>query len=528
MTIMVIVFAAIVPQFRAILNSWDSKAGAAETIQNGRVLIEHLNRNLSKAVQITAVSGSAETDGYIEFEDNDGNNLRYDINSTSNYVEFGVVGELSDLAGPASQLQLTCYDANDLDTAITDVNSIRFVKVETTLTNPAELGQDKTFTAWAYLRANSSTGSSQAAITKGTPFEYDISDGLTPALAQIDSTHYLCAYIGPDIDGWAVVLTVDTGTWTITAGTPFKYETTKATTPALAQIDSTHYLCVYSDKFDDGFAVVLTVDTGTWNITKETPFEYETSQATTPALAKIDSTHYLCVYTDKFIDGQAVVLTVDTGTWTITKETPFEYETAHQRTPALAKIDDSHYLCAYGDWLFGGRAVVLTVDTGTWAITAGTPFQYDTSNGETPALAQIDSTHYLCAYDGDGDDGWAVVLTVNTGTWAITKETPFEYDTLQGKTPALAQMDSSNYLCAYTGVTGAVIDTGWSVVLTVDTGTWAITKGTPFEYDSVLGNTPALAQIDPNDYLCAYDGPGNDGWSVVLNYTSGGSAQVLP
>ena len=147
-----IVFTALTPLFRGILNSWDSKAGAAETVQNGRVLIGHLNHNLSKAVQISAVSASAETDGYIEFEDNDGNTLRYDINSTSNYVEFGVVGGLSDLAGPASQLQFTCYDANDFSTPITDVNSIRYVKVEATLTNPAPLGQDKTFTAWAYLR----------------------------------------------------------------------------------------------------------------------------------------------------------------------------------------------------------------------------------------------------------------------------------------------------------------------------------------------------------------------------------------
>jgi len=156
LAIMVIIFAAIVPLFRAILNSWDSKAGAAETIQNGRVLIDHLNHNISKAVKVTAVSGSAVTNGYIEYEDNDGNTCRYDV--ASNYVEFGVVGDLSDLAGPVSQLQFTCYDACDLDTPITDVNSIRCVKVETTLTNSAALGQDKTFIAQAYLRTNASAG----------------------------------------------------------------------------------------------------------------------------------------------------------------------------------------------------------------------------------------------------------------------------------------------------------------------------------------------------------------------------------
>ena len=64
MTIITIIFAAVVPQFRAIYNSWDSKQANAEVLQNGRVLIDHINRNLSKAVKITAVSGSAETDGH--------------------------------------------------------------------------------------------------------------------------------------------------------------------------------------------------------------------------------------------------------------------------------------------------------------------------------------------------------------------------------------------------------------------------------------------------------------------------------
>jgi type II secretory pathway pseudopilin PulG len=158
MAIMAIVFSAVVPQFRVIQNSWDSKQAASETLQNARVLIDHLNRNLSKAARITAVSGPSETNGYIEFENNDANNLRFDISGTSNYVEFGPVGALYDLAGPVSQLQFTCYDGNDFDTPITDVNSIRFIKMQTTVTNPAAMGQDKTFTTSVYLRACSTSG----------------------------------------------------------------------------------------------------------------------------------------------------------------------------------------------------------------------------------------------------------------------------------------------------------------------------------------------------------------------------------
>jgi type II secretory pathway pseudopilin PulG len=157
MALMVIIFAAILPQFRVISNSWDSKAGAAETLQNGRVLIDHLNRNLSKAVRITAVSDPNQTNGYIQFIANDSNTYRYDIGE-SNYVEYGPVGSLADLAGPVSSLKFTCYDGNDFTNTTTDGNSIRFVDVETTLPNPAALGQNKTFTASIYLRTNADNG----------------------------------------------------------------------------------------------------------------------------------------------------------------------------------------------------------------------------------------------------------------------------------------------------------------------------------------------------------------------------------
>jgi len=158
MIIIAIVFSAILPQFRILQNSWDSKQANAEIIQNGRILMDHLSRNLSEAIRITDVSGPSETNGYIEFVDNDAKNLRYDIDNTSNYVEFGPVGSLYDLAGPVSRLLFTCYDGNDFDVPATDVNSIRFIKVQTTLTNSSAMGQDKNFISYAYLRVCSAGG----------------------------------------------------------------------------------------------------------------------------------------------------------------------------------------------------------------------------------------------------------------------------------------------------------------------------------------------------------------------------------
>jgi len=163
LAIITIIFAAVLPQFRAIKNGWDSRQADAEVLQNGRVLIDHIARNLSKAVRITTVSESTETNGFIQFQDNDGNNFRYDINSASNYVEFGPVGNLSDLAGPVSQLLFTCYDACDLDTPLdittADINDIRYVEIDATIINALSASQNITFTAAAYLRTNDEASS---------------------------------------------------------------------------------------------------------------------------------------------------------------------------------------------------------------------------------------------------------------------------------------------------------------------------------------------------------------------------------
>ena len=511
LSISTVIFAIIPPILRSIRNSWEFKQANAETLQNSSMLADHLNRNLAKAVRITAVSDPSATNGYIQFEDNSGNNLRYEV--AGNYVQFGAVDNLGSLAGPVSQFQFSCYDSDEIDTPMPDLSdlySIRFIEVGATLTNSSVLGQNETFTTSAYIRTNANIW--EEGITPKTPFTFDSFDGRDPALAQIDDTHYLCAYRGWDSDGYAVVLTVNLTTWAITKGTSFEFDTQNGETHALSKIDDTHYLCVYEGEDDDGWAVILTVDPSTWTITKGTPFEFDTQKGKTPALSQIDNTHYLCAYSGNGDDGWVTVLTIDTDSWTITKETPLEFDTQTGETPALAQIDNTHYLCAYSGNGDDGWATVLTVNTGTWTVTKETPFEFDTKKGETPALSKIDNTHYLCAYSGRNNDGWATVLTVNTGTWAIMKETPFEFDTQKGETPALSKIDNAHYLCAYSR-SG---DDGWAVVLTVDQDTWAISKGTPHEYDTSKGMVPALKKIDNNRHLCAYQGNNDDGWSVVL------------
>ncbi len=157
LAIMVVVMAVLLPQITAINKGWDSRIQSSEVLQNGRVLTSHINHNLRTAIRIIDVSESGAANGFIVFKANDKKTYRYEV-SAGNMVQFGLVGSLSDLAGPVSNFQLTCYDAYDLDTPLviaTDgVDGIRFVKTAITMINSAQLGQDKDFIASAYLRTN--------------------------------------------------------------------------------------------------------------------------------------------------------------------------------------------------------------------------------------------------------------------------------------------------------------------------------------------------------------------------------------
>jgi len=162
LTIMGIIFSVMVVQFSPLRKSWETSKANNEIIQNARVLADHINRSLSKAAQITAVSSPASEDGYLEFQDAESNLLRYEVGD-DNYINYGQTGNTVQLAGPVSSLNFKCYSLEDFDTATTDSNSIRYVKTNVTFTNQSEDGQDKEFTTSVFIQTNK-----QGVITAGS------------------------------------------------------------------------------------------------------------------------------------------------------------------------------------------------------------------------------------------------------------------------------------------------------------------------------------------------------------------------
>ena len=340
-----------------------------------------------------------------------------------------------------------------------------------------------------------------------TKYNFDVGITLHHSMVQINSTHYLNVYTGYDYvnyDGFAVVLILNTTDWTVSNGVKHEFDTNNAYN-SLVQIDSTHYLNTYRGVDSDGFGVVLTVNTTDWTVNSGTKHEFDTSSAEHISLVQINSTHYLATYRSTSYTGYAIILTVNTTDWTITSGTRHLFDsTGGNIYNSLIKINTTHYLSAYND-AYGGQTMILTVNTTDWTITNGTKHEFDTSYGYYNSLAQINSTHYLNAYMGDSIEGQAIVLTVNATDWTVSSETKYEYDDTNVQHQSLTKIDDRHYLCI--DMADGPYDAGNSRILTVDTSDWTITGGAIHQYDTVLGYYASVVKVDSTHYLNAYVGP---------------------
>ena len=270
-------------------------------------------------------------------------------------------------------------------------------------------------------------------------------DANYPALAKIDNAHYLLAYVEPATnDGYATVLEINPAGNIKEPGHRLKF-TDDAYLPSLAQIDSKHYLVVYSGPGDDGYAAVLEIDSH-WNISRVTSeYRFDPLHVGGTDVIKIDATHYLIVYKGTGNTGRSVVLEVkySGGSWQITKAGPiytFESGSLNGWAPYVAKIDTSHYLVVYQSGK--GWSIVLEVKP-DWSIQRKSKFQFESDLPDTPYVARtpVEPYHYLVTYFGG--EWWflrGLVLKVNPADWSISKAGPSSILGHIGRSPLLTSV----------------------------------------------------------------------------------------
>jgi hypothetical protein len=340
---------------------------------------------------------------------------------------------------------------------------------------------------------------------------------------MIDDNHFLLVWADAylNCDGNAQVLTINTSTWDVsTAGALFEFDGTHGYLSDAIQVDSNHFLVAWYGVNEDGYAVVLDVNTSTWNITTANDqLEFDTQNGFFPFLTAVDSNHFLCTWgggASNYYNAQ--VFEVNTSTYAITtagSSLEFGTQVAHKAGAVL--LNGNLYLHAgrHGDT--ETRVNLLEINTSTYEITTKTDsFVSDTDDGEAQELIRIDDWHAIMTWHdkGGGVDGKAVVLEVNSSTYAIsTAASEFTFDAGGNYWGGLAEIRQGKYIIVYSPTTTSLK----SVVLSVDTSSYEVTTaGAVKALDSVQSCHTQVRQIDSSHYLWMGSGSGEDGYVQVL------------
>lgn len=163
-------------------------------------------------------------------------------------------------------------------------------------------------------------------------------------------------------------------------------------------------------------------------------------------------------------------------------------------------IDTNHFLEVWQGNGSDGFAAILAVNTSTWAVTtASDPLEFDTQSCTDPSSVLIDANHALIFWGDSAADGRCQVITVNTTTWAVTTASdPLEFDTADGTNHCCAKIDDTHFIDFWKGN----LNDGYAQVFAVNTTTWAVTTaGSVLEYDTANGSLNSCVTVDGNHVI---------------------------
>ncbi len=175
-----------------------------------------------------------------------------------------------------------------------------------------------------------------------------------------------------------------------------------------------------------------------------------------------------------------------------------------------------------------GITPVVTVTANQTAVTAGDTggavidtLEFDTADGNTPAIIHISGNVYAIAYRGTGDDGFLKTVSVAAdGAISPTIISTLEFDTASGYEPAIIHISGNVYAIAYRG-SGS--DGFLKTVTIATTGAISPTIISTLEFDTADGFEPNIIQISGNVYAIVYRGSKNNGFLKTVTIAADGT-----
>ena len=333
-----------------------------------------------------------------------------------------------------------------------------------------------------------------------TALEYDTANGIEPSILRWSDTRVIGFWAGTgDLYGRVQGFDVNASTGAVTAiGSALAVDgvTNDATEKQVIALDSTHVVIAWQDNTNTLVKAKICAVDGDGNITAAGATLTVASMTDFPSIALIDSTHFLIVGQGVDADGFASVCTVNGGTFAITQDgSALEFDTDNCVRPRLLQIDSTHFICVWHNATSGYKAQVLTVDTGTSAVTqedtALVFFGAGGTSGFPLDICELDNNHFFVVFADAGNDGDSQVIEINTSTWVVTEVgTSFEFRVGNVFYVSVATFNSTHVVVAYDNDDSADPDL---LTLAVD-ASWNISK--PASALDVTGGGAAGGTVD--------------------------------
>lgn len=251
------------------------------------------------------------------------------------------------------------------------------------------------------------------------------------SLCKIDDTHaiYFKRGTGDPSDtnaGTAQVVEINNATGEITPlGTPLEFDAAKGRSNKCLQIDSTHFINIWSSSSDDGKAQVFSVNTLSWDISAiGSPLTFESGFNYLNDLVQVDSNHFMAFWVTT-TESKVQILEVNLSTWAVTaKDSALVYQGSNATVSSAHPLGDGQHVINF--WCgtsLHDFAQVFSANLSTWAVTAiGTALEFYTSSGLYLTAASLnDGKHFIAFWQKTGaGGGYAQVFQVNPSTFAVT------------------------------------------------------------------------------------------------------------
>ena len=185
----------------------------------------------------------------------------------------------------------------------------------------------------------------------------------------------------------------------------------------LIQLDTTHFIWAFGGYLSDGYIRTFSIDGNYDNVTVIDTLEHDTTRGTYNAFTQIDDTHFLLAYCGVDYDGFLKTFSIDGNYDNITEIADIEHDEVYGYSNFMLQIDNTHYILAYRGNLGDGYIKTILIDE-SYGISIIDSLNHDSqADGAWPAgFVQIDDTHYLLSYNGEGDEGYFKTFATDPDT----------------------------------------------------------------------------------------------------------------